>query len=297
VLLLRDNASLIFGSASYLSLPIFIYVYYYDLDYESGKNWQKLYDVAIIAQSLSLDLWERAGELHHLIRLFSLRKEFLMLMSPLAPFDLIKIFRSFQDPVSRWYKKGSVRGWGRLAALLVAAVFLSFWVASGQVNAGMLFQSPQSPAAQPPAEQPPVEQPAAQPPVEQPPVEQPPAQAPAEQVPVEQSPVQPPVEQAPAPQSPVAQPPAEPAAPAPAEPVQPTLEPVRREREEVPIDEAGGGGPVQFILDQAELIDTMVVSGAYIWLCCGVSLFLLVPLFLLFVYIRGRSKIIREEGY
>jgi hypothetical protein len=185
-----------------------------------------------------------------------------MLMSHLAPFGLIKIFRSFQDLVFRWYKKGSARGWGRLGTLLAAAVFLSFWVASGQVNAGMLFQSPQSPAAQPPVEQPPVEQPPAQAPVEQPPVEQPPAQAPAEQLPVEQSPIQPPVEQAPAPQSPVAQPPADPAAPAPAEPIQPTLEPIRREREEAPLDEEGGRGPVQFILDQAELIDTMVVSGA-----------------------------------
>jgi hypothetical protein len=45
------------------------------------------------------------------------------------------------------------------------------------------------------------------------------------------------------------------------------------------------------------LIDTVVVSSAYIWLCCGVSLFLLVPLFLLFVYIRGRSKIMQEENF
>jgi hypothetical protein len=83
----------------------------------------------------------------------------------------------------------------------------------------------------------------------------------------------------------------------PAAPLPPTAEPVRREREEEPIEPEESGGPSQFILDQAELIDTVVVSGAYIWLCCGVSLFLLVPLALLFVYIRGRSKIIREEGY
>jgi hypothetical protein len=84
---------------------------------------------------------------------------------------------------------------------------------------------------------------------------------------------------------------------APVAPELPTAEPVRRQREDTSISEEPSRGPVQLILDQAELIDTVVVSGAYIWLCCGVSLFLLVPLFLLFVYIRGRSKIIREEGY
>jgi hypothetical protein len=45
------------------------------------------------------------------------------------------------------------------------------------------------------------------------------------------------------------------------------------------------------ILDQAELIDTVVVSTAYVWLCCGIMLFLLIPLVFLFLQIRGRTQI------
>ncbi len=234
-------------------------------------------------------------------------------MSQWAPFRLTKRLRS----------SGSIipaSGWERLALLLVVAIFLTLWVATGNVDANMLFQSPQSPPVQPAAEQPPV----AQPPVEQPPAQQPPPaeQPPAEQPPAEQAPVeQPPAEQPPAEQAPVEQPPAEqpPAEPAPAEqsppeqpasdiappaaepaaptapPEQPVPQPISREREEAPLNEEEGSS--NFILDQVELIDTVVVSGAYIWLCCGVGLFLFVPLLLLFVYIRGRSKIIQEQNF
>ena len=225
-------------------------------------------------------------------------------MSQWAPFRLTKRLRS----------SGSIilaSGWERLALLLVVAIFLTLWVATGNVDADMLFQSPQSPPVQPAAEQPPV----AQPPVEQPPAQQPPAapppaeQPPAEQPPVEQAPVeQPPAEQSPAEPAPVEQAPteqpasdiapsaAEPAAPT-AAPEQPIPEPIRREREEAPPDVGAEEGSSNFILDQVELIDTVVVSGAYIWLCCGVGLFLFVPLLLLFVYIRGRSKITQEQNF
>jgi hypothetical protein len=143
--------------------------------------------------------------------------------------------------------------------LLLISMGASLWLAAGHVDANALFQSPVSPV---------IESPVAQPPIEQPPVEQ----APVEQPPLDKT-------------------------GAPIVPVAPTAEPIQRNRREAPLEEVEGGGPAQFILDQAELIDTVVVSGAYVWLCCGVSLFLLVPLVLLFVYIRGRSKIIREEGY
>lgn len=196
-------------------------------------------------------------------------------MSRPAPFRMNHSLRRFllARPQSGWV-------WGRVGLLLLISVGLSLWLAAGQVDAGALFQSPVSPV---------IESPVAQPPAEAVPIEQPPV----EQTPVEQVPLieQPPVEQAPAQQPPADQ------AGAPAAPVAPEPEPVRRDREEAPLDDAEGGGPAQFILDQAELIDTVVVSGAYVWLCCGVSLFLLVPLVLLFVYIRGRSKIIKEEGY
>jgi hypothetical protein len=49
------------------------------------------------------------------------------------------------------------------------------------------------------------------------------------------------------------------------------------------------------VLDQVELVDTIVVSGAYIWLCCGIGLFLLIPLVFLFLQIRGQLKMRRED--
>lgn len=186
-------------------------------------------------------------------------------MSQAALLRLMKAFRQV-------LRNHRVSGWSRLGLLLMAAVFLSFWVAARHVDADMLFQSPVSPLAQPGFD----------------PVS---PLAPVEQVPVEQVPVE---------QAPVEQAPVEPTVPdqtgAVVAPEPPTPEPTpRRAREEAPVEEESGRS--NFILDQAELIDTAVVSGAYIWLCCGVSLFLLVPLALLFVYIRGRSKIIKEEGY
>ncbi|MCK6624096.1 MAG: hypothetical protein L6R45_02850 [Anaerolineae bacterium] len=187
-------------------------------------------------------------------------------MSRPAPLRMIKSFR--RCLFSR-IKVGPAPIWGRPELLLLSSIGLSLWLATGHIDANALFQSPVSPV---------IESPVAQPPAEQ---------APAEQLPVEQ----PPVEQAPAQQPPADQ------AGAPIAPTAPAPEPIRRDREEAPLDEVEGSGPAQFILDQAELIDTVVVSGAYVWLCCGVSLFLLVPLVLLFVYIRGRSRIIKEEGY
>jgi hypothetical protein len=192
---------------------------------------------------------------------------------------------------------------GCLPLLFIVALFVTCFLATGNVTAEMLFQSPQSPPAQPPAEQPPAEQPPAeQPPAEQPPAEQPPAEQPtAEQPPAEQPPAeQPPTEQPPAEQpSPAEQPPAEsgsPPGPSTSEaPLsqEPLPESSEAGRDELSLEDEQASN---FILDEAELIDTVVVSGAYVWLCCGVILFLLIPLFLLLVYIRGRSKIVQEEG-
>lgn len=165
----------------------------------------------------------------------------------------------------------------RLVLLFGVSLGLTLWLAWGQVNAEFLFQSPESPApppfiesgpAQSPVEPPPVQQP---PPVEQPPAAQPPADANAPQPPA---------------QSP----------PAAAAPTPPPVEPGRRNRAE-PVDEETDAGPSNFILDQAELIDTVVVTGAWVWLCCGILLLLIVPLFFVVMYIRGRRKIIDQEDY
>ncbi len=206
---------------------------------------------------------------------------------------------------------------GRLILLFIVAVTFVGFISDGQVTADMLFQSPQSPVqeeatatpippeptatpvpptntpvpAEPtpvpveptatpvveeaaPAEPPPPEE--AQPVVEEAAIEQPAAQVSPTFTPV------PPAEEVPAPQ-----PVEEVAAPPPPEPAQFIPE------EPIPEEDSNQN----FILDQAELIDTMVISGAYIWLCCGISFLLLAPLFLILLYIRGRGKIIQEDQF
>jgi hypothetical protein len=82
-------------------------------------------------------------------------------------------------------------------------------------------------------------------------------------------------------------------------PIQPLPEPSSSERTDRFLDEEEEEKPgdSNFILDRIEMVDTIVVSTAYVWLCCGIVLFLLIPLFFLFLQIRGRSKILREENY
>jgi hypothetical protein len=230
-------------------------------------------------------------------------------MSQQAPTCLSRISQRLGEILRYQENPILASGLGRLILLLSTSVCLTFWLTTHSVDANMLFQSPQSPPAQPSIQQPPVQQP----PIEQPPVAEPPLeQPPVEQAPVEQPPAEAPVESAPVPESPetqapveqppVEQPPAETAPPAEQAVSEPTLpeqsepEPVSRRRREAPVEEAETEGPSNFILDQAELIDSVIVSGAWIWLCCGFVLLLLAPLFFLFVYIRGRSKII-DEGF
>ncbi len=188
----------------------------------------------------------------------------------------------------------------RLPLFFSLALVLTLLLASGHVTAGSLFQSPQSP----PPEQPPSDQPAPpEPQPEQPEAEQPQPQPPSteEAQPAPAEPQQP----APAQAQPTNEQPADPQSP-PAQPtgpdasVPPTLEPLQPAT--LAGDEAAPAPPPDtadspMVLDEAELIDSIVVSGAYLWLCCGVMLILLIPLFMLIVYVRGRSKIVNEESF
>ena len=167
----------------------------------------------------------------------------------------------------------------RLFLLFVIAVAVSLTIADNSAIADVLLQSPASPVEQPQQEQ-----------------QQQPAPEQAEPQPQSNEPVNEVVSPI-SPNSPVetetqqAVPIIEPA------PVPPPVEPQpyqSRERDETD-DEAGGES--NFILDQAELIDTVVVSTAYVWLCCGFILLLLIPLVFIFLQIRGRSKINKEENF
>ena len=158
---------------------------------------------------------------------------------------------------------------GQIGLLLILSMTIALWGANNNVTADMLFQSPASP---PPAEDggngaPPPPEPA-------------PESAPAEQPA--------PDEPAPAP-SPEEQPPLPEPAPEFSEP------PASEERNFPPAANPEPTASRNFILDQVEMIDAVVVSGAYIWLCCGVGFFLLIPIFLSVIYIRGRSKLQKQE--
>jgi len=76
---------------------------------------------------------------------------------------------------------------------------------------------------------------------------------------------------------------------------QPTPQP-RTSNQESQLEEEGDGSS-NFILDQAEFIDTVVVSGAYVWLCCGITFFLLIPLVFLFLQIRGQLKLRKKDDH
>ena len=162
----------------------------------------------------------------------------------------------------------------RLGLFFVIAVTITLAISDNSAIADVLLQSPASPVEQPPADQPPPQQEQPQ----QPAPEQPQTNEPVTEIVSPVSPVEESVtiiEPAPLP------PPVEP------QPYQ------SREQDEAYTDEANGEN--NLILDQAELIDTVVVSTAYVWLCCGFVLLLLIPLVFIFLQIRGRSKIIKEE--
>ena len=54
--------------------------------------------------------------------------------------------------------------------------------------------------------------------------------------------------------------------------------------------EPDSSGPNQPVVNWVKFWDTIAVAVAYPWLCCGVSLLLLVPLVLLFMEIKGRRR-------
>jgi hypothetical protein len=62
-----------------------------------------------------------------------------------------------------------------------------------------------------------------------------------------------------------------------------TPEPSPEGSQEPPAD-----GPGAAIINWVKFWDTMAVTVAYPWLCCGVGLLLLVPLVFLFLEIKGR---------
>lgn len=198
-------------------------------------------------------------------------------------------FRNLKHILSLFFIHSELR---RLAILFIIAITLTLFIADDRAVASRLFQSPASPPAQPaPAQQPPPTQP---PPAQQPPAEQ----LPTETQSTDQSSTEPTVESSESTtefESPVPEPLPEGSGPPPF--IQPTVEAGGDSLEEEGDFVEDEEGSSNFILDRVELVDSVVVSGAYVWLCCGVLLLLLIPLFFLFLQIRGQIKIQREENY
>ena len=86
------------------------------------------------------------------------------------------------------------------------------------------------------------------------------------------------------------QPPAPPAPPAaqpqPGAPTLPVAPPA-------PAEEAQGGSG-EVVIDNGLLIDSILVYVSYGWLCCGILLFILIPIVFLGLYIWGVQR--RKNG-
>ena len=194
--------------------------------------------------------------------------------------------------------------------LLVLMVALPAAVAlhsgQGPALASQLFQSPVSPAqppAAPPARvpvQPQPTQPPAKPKPEKvlPPTVPPPAAQPAQAEPTAVPPAEAPAQQrqpVPPTQLPAAEVPTLPpptTAPA-AEQATPVPPPPRVPGEET----QPGSGSGEVIIDSGLLIDSILVYVSYAWLCCGILLFILIPIVFVGLYVWGAQRRKNANGF
>jgi hypothetical protein len=202
-----------------------------------------------------------------------------------------------------------------LMVALPAAVALHS--GQGPALASQLFQSPVSPVqptAAPPAQptaapparvpvQPQPTQPPAKPKPEKvlPPTGPPPAAQPAQAEPTAVPPVPP--TQAPAQQRQPVPPTQPPAAVVPTSPP-PTTAPAAEQATPVPPpplvpgeETQPGSGSGEVIIDSGLLIDSILVYVSYAWLCCGILLFILIPIVFVGLYVWGAQRRKNANGF
>lgn len=194
--------------------------------------------------------------------------------------------------------------------LLVLLVALPAAVAlhpgQGPALASQLFESPVSPVQQPTAAPqvrvPAAPQPTAKPKPEKvlPPTVPPPAAQPAQVEPTAVPPTQPP----PAQQRVPAAPTQAPAAEAPTSPPPTTAPPAEEQATPVPPpppvpgeEVQPGSGSGEVIIDSGLLIDSILVYVSYAWLCCGILLFILIPIVFVGLYIWGAQRRKNANGF
>lgn len=205
--------------------------------------------------------------------------------------------KALQSAIRRWGIRS--RSAGRRATWLLwlaVALLVAAALAPGGVSASRLvFQSSQSP---PPAT-PTLPPPTPVPPTPVPPTPVPPTPVPPTPTPVvapTQAPAQPPPTQMPGvePSPPPVQP-AQVVTPTLAQPTQAPVVPVQPTQPPpfLPAAVEEPSAPAEStrtVINLVKFWDTLAVTAAYPWLCCGVVLMLMVPVVLLFLEIKGRRR-------
>ncbi len=83
--------------------------------------------------------------------------------------------------------------------------------------------------------------------------------------------------------------------PVPVPPQEPLGSPLQPTEAPIAAPEAQPTRRPEMVVDQGLLIDTTLVYAAYVWLCCGVTTFLTVPVMFLGLYVWGKRRLNRIE--
>lgn len=169
-------------------------------------------------------------------------------------------------------------------AMIISSILLQ---SDGLVSASQLFQSPVSP----------VQEQSQKPTPEK-------VLPPSEPIPAKPTPVplptQPPATQPPVPPEPVELP-TQPPQP---EPTQPAAQPTETPTAPPPIVDVPSPaqpapaypGGAEIVIDSGLLIDSLLVYVAYAWLCCGVLIFIMIPIGFLLLYVWGAQRAKNNGG-
>jgi hypothetical protein len=204
--------------------------------------------------------------------------------------------------LARTFTRRSLRGVTPLIPLVfLIALFAALLLHAGRgpAFASQLFQSPVSPAQQPAPPPPPAPKPT-RPPAAQP--TQPAAQPKPERVlpPTVPAPAGQPTQPAVPPTQPPAPPTQPPVPPTATQPPPPAAAPTEAPPQEVtPIQrvappvvpgEETQPGSGEVVIDSGLLIDSILVYASYAWLCCGILLFIFIPIAFIGLYIWGAQR-------
>ena len=183
------------------------------------------------------------------------------------------------------YLRQNIRIIATLLPFALLAIFISLVLLNGDgaVSASQLFQSPRPPRQDPAPPQEPTPEKVQPPTVPPPPATPTPVPPPPEAQPPTQEPPPPPVEPQLPPPTDTPPPPVE---PQPAQPELPEVVEVPNPIQSVPVNP----GQPEVVIDSGLLIDSVLVYMSYAWLCCGVTIFIMIPVLFLVLYVWGSQR-------